>query len=121
MQFLCHTNVLSRSSTAFKSEQEYFEYVARRIRMEDFKISSRVLAMLRDQLGDDHVFITSLKLGRIVKTEIESGRGVGNDAMKRGRSTSEKHGSNKVHVSGYKGSYSQETMQYVSSKVSTNP
>jgi len=73
--------------------------------------------MLREQLGDDHVFITSLKLGRIVKTENESGRGVGNDPIKRGRSTSEMHGSNKVHVSGSKGSYSQGTMQYVSSKV----
>eukprot|EP00210_Caulerpa_lentillifera_P008792 g8388.t1 len=69
-----HFGLLFSPSSAFKSEQEYFEYIAHRMRVEGFKVSSRVLAMLRDQLGDDHPFIAVLKRGRIVKTDNESGR-----------------------------------------------
>eukprot|EP00210_Caulerpa_lentillifera_P006608 g6313.t1 len=66
------TTFFDRSSTAFKSEQEYFEYIAQRIINEDFTVPLDVLALIRKQLGDDHPFINILETSESMKTDFEN-------------------------------------------------
>lgn len=56
-----------------KSEHEYFEYIAQRIINENFGISSEVLSLLMEQLGDDHPFITVLlQTIKLVENDFEN-------------------------------------------------